>query len=101
MSLANTISLTRDSRNREVTMDMEKEQCFNVHRDDGTIQKFIKSTQGFYYHDIWWNNSATVMLNTVAQIKRYTQLVWLTNPTKLTGFTEWSVVPHNENTWQL
>ena len=62
-SLANILSLARVTRYFRVTMDTHEEQCFNVHKGDGTIQKFIKSPRGLYYHDIRWDRTSNVLTN--------------------------------------
>ena len=68
-SIANILSLARVSRSRRVTMDTGIENCFNVYKRDGTVQKFLKSNRGLYYHDIRWGNSSTVLANTVSENK--------------------------------
>ena len=69
-SIANILSLARVSKNRRVTMDSSVENCFNVYKSDGTVQKFLKSNRGLYYYDVRWGNAATVLTNTVDKNKK-------------------------------
>ena len=57
------------TKSRRVTMYTGVENCFNVYKADGTVQKFLKSKRGLYYHDIRWGNSSTVLVNTVSENK--------------------------------
>jgi len=50
-------------------MDTGVENCFNVYKADGTVQKFLKSNRGLYYHDIRWVNSSILLANTVDENK--------------------------------
>ena len=50
--IANILSLAQVSRRRRVTMDTGTENCFNVYKSDGTVQKFLKRNRGLYYHDV-------------------------------------------------
>lgn len=42
-SLANILPLARVTYIRRGTMDTGVENCLNVHKKDGTVQKFVKS----------------------------------------------------------
>ena len=51
-AIANVFALSDVTAELRVTMDSAAEKCFNVHRKDGTILKFVECGDGLY---VWQN----------------------------------------------
>ena len=65
-SIANILSLAQVAKLYPITFDSNEEDAFLVHKNDGSVLKFIKSKKGLYYYDVRnAKRKETLLLNSV------------------------------------